>query len=69
MTSTDSAISTYTVNGTTYYEFDGLTVAKVIKVGNYRVRCYVSPDEYHYSEWATPEAAHNVALKHAMKFA
>ncbi|MGI8624688.1 MAG: hypothetical protein ACR2NB_14690 [Solirubrobacteraceae bacterium] len=59
-----------TIDGTTYVERPdlGITVARFHRQGNYRLRCYVSPDEFVYSEWGQRESAESVAIKHAFSF-
>jgi hypothetical protein len=53
-------------SATRFHADDGRLLASVIRMGNYRVRLY-GPDEQviEYSEWATRDAAFNVARRYA----
>lgn len=51
----------------TFENDHGAVVATIVKAGDYHVRCYVSPDEFDYSKWATLDAAENVAMRHALR--
>jgi hypothetical protein len=63
-------IAAYTQGGVTTIERTdlGIRVGAFHRQGNWRLRCYIGPDEYIASEWATREAAESVALKHAARF-
>ena len=66
MTKTADVTISKANGASTYATSEGIVAAKVWRQGRYIVRSYISPDEYVTSEWATAEAAHNVALKHSL---
>jgi hypothetical protein len=69
MTSPD--IGVYARDGITTLErhdLDGIRVASFHRQGNWRLRCYISPDEYAASEWATREACEHAAIHWAATF-